>query len=313
MSETDDDPTISISAEGDDDGPESSVELEGSVDWDERNRELFVERQRITLLLEELDSLDGTNPESTGAGQQIGLRHELLRNYSQIIATNGGLVKHYVRKFTKQSRPEQSDDYSSAGYVGLLEAINKFDLEKGSFFRFAQIYVRREVQKAVKEDEHNNIGSRDFERRSTVLYTFRQLQDGQGVESPSADEVAAESGVPLAQVERILSARPAESLDVSLVYEKYASRKNQEGKGDTSDLASEDQAFLDHLKYVTKDLSMQELFVSLRREGLDGWEPETLEQVAAQLGVSREAVRRAEIRAHKSIEDKDFPVPRQLE
>jgi len=313
MKENDDDSTNSLPAESDDDGPEGSFGLADLAEWDERNRELFVERERIRLQLEELGTQDVTNLEATESSRQIGLRHELLRNYSQIIDTNRGLVSHYVRKFTQQSTPEQSEDYLSAGYEGLLDAINKFDLEKGSFYRFAKIYVRREVQKAVKQDEHNNIGSRDFERRSTVLSTFRQLQDGLAVESPSADQVAAKSGVPLAQVKRILSAKPAKSLDVSFVYQKYASRKNQERKEDTSDLASEDETFLNHLKFVTKDLSMPELLVLLRREGLDGWKPETIEETADFLIVSRETVRRAEKRAHKSIRDKGFPVPRQLE
>lgn len=313
MSEFDDDPTGSMPEQGDDDGPESSVELDDSVDWDERNRELFAERQRITLLLEEVGSLDGTDSESTGSVQQIGLRHELLRNYSQIIDTNRGLVSHYVRKFTQQTTPEQWEDYMSAGYEGLLDAINKFDLNKGSFYRFAKIYVKREVQKAVKEDEHSNIGSRDFERRPTVLYTFRQLQDVMVVDSPSADQVAAKSGVPLAQVKRILSARPAESLDVSLVYEKYASRKNQEGKGDTSDLASEESVWLENLRNVLKGLTPLEAKVLVRREGLDGWPGETLEKVAKWLGISREAVRRAEVRARKSTADRGLRVPRPFE
>ncbi|MHB1209891.1 MAG: sigma factor [Acidimicrobiales bacterium] len=313
MSETDDDPTGSVPAQGDDDGPESSVELEGRVDWDEKNRELFAERKRIALQLEELGSLGDTDRVSTGSMQEIGLRHELVDNCWQIIKTNDGLVKHYVRKFTDQSRPEQSDDYSSAGLVGLVEAINKFDSEKGSFFRFAQIYVRREVQKAVQNEEHNNIGSRDFEKRPIVLLTYRQLQDDLGVESPSAEEVAAKSGVPLARVKRILNARPSESLDAPLGYEKFANRKNQERKEEYWDSPSTEATWFEHLKSVTEDLDIREFVVLIRREGLDGWQPESIASLSGRLDIGRESIRRAEMRARKSIEEKGFPVPRDLE
>jgi hypothetical protein len=92
MRENDDDSTNSLPAEGDDDGPEGSLGLADLAEWDERNRELFVERERIGLQLEELGTQEVTNPEATESRQQIGLRHELLRNYSQIIDTNRGLV-----------------------------------------------------------------------------------------------------------------------------------------------------------------------------------------------------------------------------
>ena len=94
---------------------------------------------------------------------ECDLKHhslQLLREYqqtgkarlrNQLVELNLGLVRKEARYWTSQCQ-ETYDDLLQVGSIGLLSAIDKFDIEKGyAFSTFAMPYIRGEIQHYLRD------------------------------------------------------------------------------------------------------------------------------------------------------------------
>jgi RNA polymerase sigma factor (sigma-70 family) len=271
------------------------------------NRDLFTKRAVIEARLSELESVTSEAELQAHAKQLKRARMELDDILRQIHDANIGLVKAYANMFAGVITKEQREDYEQAGFAGLVDAISKFRPELGnSFASLASSAIKREVLKMVRENEHSNISARDFESRPKVMKALRDLSGPDGMSTPSVEQVAAKAGVSVEQSRRVLEARPIESLDTPLGYEKFASRMNQESKEVFPEL-DEDRILLDHLENATQDLTIEELYIFTRDRGLDGWATESEKDIANALGKDRGTVHRAKLRAAKKVEDRGYP------
>ena len=78
------------------------------------------------------------------------------RNRNKIVENNFGLV-HQVTNYYKNSTRETYDDLFQEGCVGLIRAVNKFDIYKGNAFSsFAVPYIRGEILHYLR-DKTNTI------------------------------------------------------------------------------------------------------------------------------------------------------------
>lgn len=68
-----------------------------------------------------------------------------ISSYEYLVKENKGLVYHIVNRF--HVSPFDRDDLIQAGMMGLLEAIKKYDIEKGAFSSFAVKYILENVKK----------------------------------------------------------------------------------------------------------------------------------------------------------------------
>ena len=69
---------------------------------------------------------------------------------SEIIKLNKGYVYKLAVPFG--SGTNNTEDYVQAGYIGLLEALNRYDVEKGvKFLSFAHFYIIKEMQTLSRE------------------------------------------------------------------------------------------------------------------------------------------------------------------
>ena len=279
----------------------------------ERNTALFVERTRLIDL--ERDLVIGRI-----SGSPSSVKNDLKRTQfaiekvtNEIIESNMGLVVSCVSIFTRTSPPHLREEYRAVAVVALVEAINSYRADAGPFAAWATLAIKREVQKAVRREEHPMLGQRDFEQRPLVNDQLQQSEFAGEPNPPSAADVADSAALGIDQVKRILASQPIVSLESEHVSDGYASRKSQRGYEDNSDLASEEQTWVDHLAMVTEDLTILEVYVLIRREGLDGWPPATLQWLASHLGIGRETLRQHELEARRKILAKGFPIPRRLE
>lgn len=260
-------------------------------DYAARNRALFERR----IALQERKARHLARREQAKAAR-VG--REIEEVTSEIIQFNYGLVRSYVSRFTSHTSAEDSADFESAALVGLMRAITTYDPDQGSFAQWAFRPIKREVLSAVRHADHANMTPGDFERRPQILRANAKLTvDGV---APSLEAVAAEADVPIEQVTRVLHAPRVGSL--SLIVGDDGSDSS------LSDMIPDDSP--EPLDQVVRTLSVsaletwgltvlepRELFVIVRRFGLDGEPAQRLSTIGDALGLSRETARQIQGKA----------------
>lgn len=267
-------------------------------DFVDGNSALFQRRRELQQQLAELDE------EIAGARAAYRLRRSIEDVTAEIVQFNLGLVRSYCKRFTANSTRDDSADFEAAGLLGLMRAIDSFDPEQGRFGQWAFKPIQREVLRAVRDADRPNVNLGDFERRPEILRAFRHLQGEDDRYNPSHAEVATVVGATVDQVRRVLVPPKLESVD------QAASEQNDVTLGDTIESTTPgpetvvvSSMMLSALRtHGLAALDPRELFVIVRRFGLDGEPPEKLAGIGETLGLSREAVRQIEAKAVAKIQ-----------
>ena len=143
----------------------------------------------------------------------------------------------------------------------------------------------------------------DFERRPDILRAVAKIQAGDETRMPTNAAVAAEAGVTVDQVRRVLEAPHLESIH---------QRVGDDGATELGDLIESDTTGVEGSvlsamtltaleDYGFSALDERELFVLVRRFGLDCEPEQKLASIGDMLGLSREAVRQVESKALAKI------------
>lgn len=282
-----------VSEDGED--VDTLAEVRGTAEWSDLNKRMFIQRLDLKR---RIDRLEG----STGGAKRRELaraKREYENLTMQIIEANYGLLRKYVKLFTGSASREDARDFEAAGRLGLMRAIDNYDPYRGSFAQWAFKPIQREVLRAVHSADHNNMNPGDFERRPEILRALKKLQGENEEFKPTEAQVAAEAGVTIEQVKRVLHAPRMDSLHTPV------------GDGDgavLSDLIEDrsgplDEAVINAIgvesltNYGLSALDPREYFVLSRRLGLDCEPEQRLSAIGDMLKLSREAVRQIEAKA----------------
>ncbi|MDX3832438.1 sigma-70 family RNA polymerase sigma factor [Streptomyces europaeiscabiei] len=211
------------------------------------------------------------------------------------------LVRHNQRLVWKialgyQGRGLDVDDLVQHGTIGLMRAVRRFDVDKGyKLSTYATWWIRQAITRAIADEGTLiRIPVHMHEKVSKVAVAERKLL-GEGRPRTIAN-VAYVSGLTFAEVEEVRRiSRATDSLDRIIgddaaLGDLIIGPSRLPGPADVVVR----KEFLARLRHVLKHLTERERHVVIRRTGLDGDEPDTLEDIGAVFGVTRERIRQIE-------------------
>ncbi len=264
--------------------------------YSDENGTLF---RRRAELRDGLKSLTENESDTTLNQRVRRLRRQLDDVNTQIVKHNIGLVRSYTRRFNGTVSADSRAEFESAGVLGLMSAVDSYDPSSGTFGQWAFRPIQREVLRAVHHIDHPNLTMSDFEKRPAILKAYRRLLGVDQSYNPSNAEIAAAAGVTVGQVSRVLTPPQLESMN------RCMGDRNGAEFGETieSEEVSTEAITMSKLALVAlrtfglNALDARELYVIVRRFGLDGEPIEKLSDIGTVLDLSREAVRQIETKA----------------
>ncbi len=224
----------------------------------------------------------------------------------QLVESNLRLVIAMARAYSSSGVPLL--DLIQEGNMGLMRAVEKFDYRRGyKLSTYATWWIRQSMTRAIADQ------ARTIRLPLHVLDLVKKLHRANRAlaqklgRDPLPSELAAELQIPIDRV-----------LELQRTIEDPVSLEGPVGDGESNfaDLVEDHNARQPEAA-VTRSQREQELRAALdelgertrlvleARFGLNDREPATLEQVGAEIGVTRERVRQIETRALRELEAKN--------
>ncbi len=208
----------------------------------------------------------------------------------QLVERHWNLIWHIVHRF--QARGYDPDDLFQVGAIGLLKAIDRFDVDRGlKFSTYAVPLIMGEIRRHLRDDQPIRVARSLRELGMKVETTRAQMAQKLGRE-PTAQEIADALNVDVSDITEALEAvRPLASLNQTL----ETPNGSETPLGDNISDSRAEGEWVEQLalSQAFQLLDERERFI-LRLRIVEG---RTQMEVARRLGVSQVQVSRLERRA----------------
>lgn len=216
----------------------------------------------------------------------------------QLVSENMGLVWSIVRRFS--GRGYDPEDLFQIGSIGLLKAIDKFDLSYDvKFSTYAVPMIAGEIKRFLRDDGMIKVSRvlKETAAKAKAVKVTLNLKLGR---EPTLNEIADELGICVEELAAAMeSGAEIESLQKT-IYQGDGSSIHLMDKLEEKANPAEDVLNRMLLSRLLRELSPQERKIIVRRYYME----QTQTQIAKELGISQVQVSRMEKKILKSMREK---------
>ena len=215
------------------------------------------------------------------------------------VAANRGLVHAVAARYQQRGLP--LDDLVQEGTVGLLRAIDLFDPARGyKFSTYAVWWIKQAIRHALATQVPlAHVPENVQQERAHLARQAHALHATLG-HPPSRADLAAALGLPRARVDALTAPLPAPvPLDQTVGDAETTTLGDllPDSAALRPDDVAEAQELAAAVRAALATLLPRERAILAARHGLDGEPPRTLQEIGHRLGLTRQAVQQAEVRA----------------